>query len=210
MNTSEIKELVIAGWTGRDEAALRKHIKELEELGVKPPKSTPIFYRVSASLLTFSDEIQVSGPDTSGEVEFVLLSKTDGLWVTVGSDHTDRKAETIGVALSKQLCPKPIARDAWRYDDVKLHWEKLVLRSWILENGKKALYQEGTVNAMRSPEDLIGKYGGLPAGHAMFGGTFAAKGGIRPAARFMMELEDPVRGRKLTHEYAIRCLEVAG
>jgi Protein of unknown function (DUF2848) len=210
VNTSEIKELVIAGWTGRDEAALRKHIKELEELGVKPPKSTPIFYRVSASLLTFSNEIQVSGPDTSGEVEFVLLSKTDGLWVTVGSDHTDRKAETIGVALSKQLCPKPIASDAWRYDEVKAHWEQLVLRSWILENGKKTVYQEGTVAAMRTPEDLIGKHGGLPAGHAMFCGTFAAKGGIRGAERFSMELEDPVLHRKLTHEYTIRCLEVAG
>jgi len=66
-----IAELVIAGWTGRDEAALRKHIEELEAIGVKPPKTTPIFYRVAASLLTFADEIQVSGPDTSGEVEFV-------------------------------------------------------------------------------------------------------------------------------------------
>ena len=38
-------ELVIAGWTGRDEAALRKHIEELAAIGVKPPKTTPIFYR---------------------------------------------------------------------------------------------------------------------------------------------------------------------
>jgi biotin operon repressor len=39
----KISELVIAGWTGRDETALKKHIKELEEIGVKPPKTTPIF-----------------------------------------------------------------------------------------------------------------------------------------------------------------------
>src|SRR5262245_7395489 len=93
-----VNELVIAGWTGRDEAALQKHIRELEEIGVKPPKTTPIFYRVAASLFTHAQEIQVSGPDTSrslsvfnrtnstsplvsgpetsGEVEFVLL-KTD-------------------------------------------------------------------------------------------------------------------------------------
>ena len=38
-----IDKLVIAGWTGRDEQALRKHIKELEEIDVKPPKTTPIF-----------------------------------------------------------------------------------------------------------------------------------------------------------------------
>jgi hypothetical protein len=209
MNNPQIAELVIAGWTGRDEQALRKHIKELEEIGVKPPKSTPVFYRVAAGLLTFSSEIQVSGADTSGEVEFVLLSRSDGLWVSVGSDHTDRKAETIGVSLSKQLCAKPIARDAWRYEEVKPHWERLVLRSWILDAGKRTLYQEGTVDAMRSPEDLLSKYP-LKAGNAMFCGTFAAKGGIRPSTHFEMELEDPVLKRKLSHRYAIKELPVEG
>lgn len=202
---SEYRELVIAGWTGRDEAALRKHIRELEEIGVKPPKSTPIFYRVAASLLTFSSEIQVSGPDTSGEVEFVLLCRADGLWVTVGSDHTDRKAETIGVSLSKQLCAKPIAKPAWRYDEVKPHWEKLVLRAWT--DGE--LYQEGSVATMRSPEDLLARYP-LEAGWAMFCGTLAAKGGIRPGKVFRMELDDPVLKRKLAHEYRVTVLPVEG
>jgi hypothetical protein len=202
---TEFRELVIAGWTGRDEAALRQHIRELEEIGVKPPKTTPIFYRVSANLLTQVDEIQVSGPDTSGEVEFVLLAKPDGLWVTVGSDHTDRKAETVGVSLSKQLCAKVIAKDAWRYDEVKPHWERLVLRSW--SDGE--LYQEGPVTAMRSPEDLMGRRP-LRPGWAMFCGTLAAKGGIRPGKVFRMELEDPVRKRKLAHEYRITPLPVEG
>ena len=201
----KVSQLVIAGWTGRDEAALRKHIKELEEIGVRPPKTTPIFYRVAAELLTTASEIQASGPDTSGEVEFVLLSKPDGLWVTVGSDHTDRKAETIGVSLSKQLCHKPIARDAWRYEEVKPHWEKLILRSW--SDGE--LYQEGSVTAMRSPEDLMDRYP-LKAGWGMFCGTLAAKGGIRPAKVFRMELEDPVRKRSLMHEYRIDVLPVEG
>jgi hypothetical protein len=202
----EFSNVVIAGWTGRDEAQLKKHIMELAEIGVKPPKTTPIFYRVSASLITFSNQIQVSGPDTSGEVEFVLLSRPDGLWVTVGSDHTDRKAETIGVSLSKQLCEKPVAKDAWRYDEVKPHWDKLVLRSWA--DGK--LYQEGPVTAMRSPEDLLSRHGQIPAGWAMFCGTLAAKGGIRPADVFRIELDDPVRKRKLSHEYRIHVLPVEG
>ena len=200
-----VDELVIAGWTGRDEAALRRHIRELEELGVKPPKTTPIFYRVAADLVTQARTIQVSGPDTSGEVEFVLLARADGLWVTVGSDHTDRKAESIGVSLSKQLCAKPICRDAWRYDEIKDHWERLVLRSWA--DGE--LYQEGPVSAMRSPEDLLSRYP-LKPGWVMFGGTLAAKGGIRPAKIFRMELEDTVRKRKLAHEYRITVLPVEG
>jgi Protein of unknown function (DUF2848) len=203
--TTQITELIIAGWTGRDEIALQRHIRELEEIGVKPPKTTPIFYRVSASLFTHATEIQVSGPDTSGEVEFVLLKGERDLRVAVGSDHTDRKAETIGVSLSKQLCPKPVSRESWRYDEVKGHWEHLVLRAWA--DGE--LYQEGPVSAMRSPEDLMARCPLKPA-YAMFCGTLAAKGGIRPAARFRMELDDPVLKRKVQHEYAVRCLDVAG
>lgn len=201
----DVKELVIAGWTGRDERALRQHIRELEEIGVKAPKTTPIFYRVAASLFCFSHEIQVSGPDTSGEVEFVLIQSEDGLRVAVGSDHTDRKAETIGVSLSKQLCAKPVSRETWRYDEVKPHWEKLVLRAWA--DGE--LYQEGSVAAMRPPEDLLSRHP-LKPGWAMFCGTLAAKGGIRPAGRFRMELEDPVLKRKLSHEYSIKALPVEG
>jgi Protein of unknown function (DUF2848) len=200
-----VRQLVIAGWTGRDEAALRKHIRELEVIGVRAPKSTPIFYRVSASLLTFSSEIQVSGADTSGEVEFVLLQGEDGLRVAVGSDHTDRKAETIGVSLSKQLCAKPVSRESWRYDEVKPHWEKLVLRAWSDDE----LYQEGPVTAMRSPEDLLARCP-LQPGWAMFCGTLAAKGGIRSGKRFRMELEDPVRKRKLAHAYRVEVLPVEG
>ena len=203
--TFNVSDLIIAGWTGRDEAALKKHIKELEQIGVKPPKSTPIFYRVSANLFSHATEIQVSGPDTSGEVEFVLIRTPEELRVAVGSDHTDRKAETIGVALSKQLCAKPVSPQSWRYDEVKPHWERLVLRAWA--DGQ--LYQEGPVSAMRSPEDLMGRYP-LEPGYAMFCGTLAAKGGIRPSGRFAMELEDPVLRRKLRHEYTIRSLEVAG
>jgi hypothetical protein len=198
-------ELVIAGWTGRDEQALRKHIRELEELGVKPPKSTPIFYRVAASLFTHEVEIEVSGPDTSGEVEFVLMNTSSGIRVAVGSDHTDRKAETIGVSLSKQLCAKPVSKESWRYDELKPHWERLILRSWA----DGVLYQEGPVNAMRSPDDLLARYP-LKEGWAMFGGTLAAKGGIRPAQRFAMELEDPVLQRKLRHEYVVKVLPVEG
>jgi uncharacterized protein DUF2848 len=201
----QLSQLVIAGWTGRDEAALRKHIRELEAIGVTPPKSTPIFYRVSAALFTHADEIQVSGADTSGEVEFVLLQDEGGLRVALGSDHTDRKAETIGVSLSKQLCAKPVSRDSWRYDEVRAHWEKLILRSWT--DGE--LYQEGPVSAMRSPEDLLSRHP-LNPGWAMFCGTLAARGGIRPGKVFRMELEDPVLKRKLAHEYRIAVLPVEG
>ena len=205
-----IDTLVIAGWTGRNQEALEKHIKELEALGVARPKSTPIFYRVAASLLTTADEMQVSGVDTSGEVEFVMFHLGDELWVGLGSDHTDRKAETIGVSLSKQLCAKSVAGEVWRFADVRPHWEKLVLRSWAWIGGQRHPYQEGPVATMRAPEDLIARYGGLKPGSAMYCGTLAVKGGIRAADSFEMELEDPVLRRSIRHKYAIVVLPVEG
>jgi hypothetical protein len=73
------------------------------------------------------------------------------------------------------------------------------------------LYQEGPLAALRPPADLIGKWTGrdtlLPA-TLMFGGTLGAIGGIRPAARFEMELVDPVLKRAMSHAYDIVDLPV--
>ena len=129
----------------------------------------------------------------------------------MGSDHTDRKAEAAGVALSKQLCSKVVGTGLWRYDEVQPHWDQLILRSWATIDGKRVLYQEGAVSSLRSPDDLMTRYrneASLPPGTLMFGGTLGAIGGIRPASRFEMELEDPVLGRKLTHGYDIEVLPV--
>jgi len=204
LDVAAVRNLVIAGWTGRNLAALEAHIKELEALGVKRPKSVPIFYRNAASLLTTGATIEAVGDKSSGEVEFVLYGLDDGMWVGVGSDHTDRKAETINVSLSKQACAKPVAPQVWRYDEVKPHWEKLMLRSFVSDGGKRRLYQEGPVSNMRSPEELIKLYTGgdrLAPGTAMFCGTFAVHGGFSYGGTFEMELDDPVLGRKLTHIY---------
>src|SRR6516164_10641493 len=110
INLPRVKELVIAGWTGRDVAAPEKHIRELEAIGVKRPKTTPSFYRVAASLLTNDDTIEALGDQSSGEAECVVYSLDDGLFVGVGSDYTDRKAEAVGVQDHAQLSHKDAAR----------------------------------------------------------------------------------------------------
>lgn len=202
--------LVIAGWTGRNRDAMEAHIAELEAIGIARPKTVPMFYRVAAGLLTTAAEIQVSGPHSSGEAETVILNLGGRHYVAVGSDHTDRQAETVGVSLSKQMCAKPVGPAVWPYDEVAGHWDDLILRSWIEEDGGRSLYQEGAVAAMRPPGELQNLYGGLPEGTAMFGGTLAVKGEIRPAAAFEMDLEDPVLGRRLHHRYEIVPLPVEG
>lgn len=208
---ARIDTLIIAGWAGRDEAALRHHIEELAAIGVPRPSSVPVYYRVAAANLTQSAELVVLGPDSSGEIEPVVVSLADGLWLGVGSDHTDRKAETHGIALSKQLCGKPIGTTLWALDEVAGHWDRLVLRAHAVIDGQRVVYQEGALSGLRTPEDLMARRPGgpgLPAGSAMYGGTLGAIGGIRPATRFEMELHDPVLGRTMTHAYDVTVLPV--
>lgn len=204
------ESLAIAGWAGRDEAGVRHHIEELQAIGVPPPSTTPLFYAGSPALLTTDETVAMLGAQTSGEVEPVLLQTRDGLCVGVGSDHTDRQAEEWSVAHSKQLCAKPIGKTLWRFADVEDHWDSLILRSMIGPTGTTAwtLYQEGTLSVLRRPEDLMERFGRLPKGGVMFGGTIPAIGGIRPSPRFRMEIEDPVLGRKICHSYEIKDLPV--
>ncbi len=211
--TLTVTQAVIAGWTGRDPVARDKHIAELEAIGIARPASTPIYYRVAVRRLTTATSIEVSGGDSSGEVEFVLLASGGKTYVTVGSDHTDRKVETYGVTVSKQMCDKPIAPVVWALDDVIGHWDQIVLRSFATIGGARMLYQEGKLDGMLPVADLVARgFSGsaLPDGCAMFGGTLAAKGGIRPASRFDFEIEDPVLKRTIRHGYDVIELPVLG
>ena len=212
----EATDLVMAGWTGRDPAAVQHHIDELAALDVAPPSKTPLFYRVDPALLAGSvDEITVVGDSSGGEVEVVLLSMADGLWVGLGSDHTDRAFEAHSVQLSKQLCRKPMAETLWSFEEVIDHWDEMILRAHITEGGERVLYQEGCLSEIKRPEDLISAYldergsaigDGLPLGTVIFCGALPAIGGIRPSTRFEMQLQDPVRDESIGHVVDIKSL----
>jgi hypothetical protein len=207
--TLPIDQAVIAGWTGRDPVARDKHIAELEAIGIARPATTPIYYRVAARRLTTADSIEVSGGDSSGEVEFVLIGWQGRIFVGAGSDHTDRKVETYSVTVSKQMCDKVVAPVLWEIEEVADHWDQLKLRSFATIDGQRLAYQDGTLSSMRPPADLIARYGSaLAPNTVMYCGTLGAIGGIRPATRFEMELEDPVLGRTLNHAYDISVLPV--
>ena len=211
--TLAIDQAVIAGWTGRDPVARDKHIAELEAIGIARPATTPIYYRVSARRITTADSIEVSGNDSSGEVEFVLIGWQERSFVGLGSDHTDRKVEAYSVTVSKQMCDKVMAPVLWELEEVAGHWDQMILRSYAWIDGARVLYQEGPVTAMLDPLDLIEKFSGkkgLAEGTLMFCGTLSAKGGVRPSGTFEFELDDPVLGRKISHRYDIRTLPVLG
>ncbi len=67
---------------------------------------------------------------------------------------------------------------------------------------------------MIDPIDLAAQYAAevapLAAGQAMFGGTLPVIGALTGAARFEIELEDPVLGRKISHGYDVSSLPNIG
>ncbi|MDS1139372.1 DUF2848 domain-containing protein [Pusillimonas sp. SM2304] len=209
----DITTCIVAGWAGRDLAAIEHHIEELAELGVPRPSAVPLYYRIASNQLTQQEEVEVVGDGSSGEAEVFIFSHQGKSLISLASDHTDRKLEAHSVALSKQLCAKPVARTAWAYDDVASHWDELILRAWIEEDGKTVLYQEGPLALLRPPLELVEGHFGQPAipGHAgMTCGTVAAIGGIRPSPVFTMELFDPRLERSIRHRYTLNILpEVA-
>jgi len=210
----QIRNLVIGGWTSRDEEAMREHIRELEKIGVAAPPKTPMFYRAGVSRLTADSDIQAAGDGSGGEVEFALLSLESGLWVGAASDHTDRKAESLGITIAKQMCDKPVAPTFWPWSEVAPHWDELELEAHVVEGGERKLYQRGTVAAMLHPNDLINLYcgpgGPLAEGTLILGGTLPAIGGVRATERFEFELRDPRLGRSISHGYTMHPLPILG
>jgi len=210
----DIDTLVVAGWAGRDVASIEHHIEEMAVLGVARPSALPLYYRIANNQLTQSNRIQVVGDASSGEVETFVFASGGELFVSVASDHTDRKLEAYSVAMSKQVCAKPVGASAWRFSEVADYWDDLIIRAFIKENGATVLYQEGPLASLRTPADLIARYADgatlLPEGVGMSCGTVGAIGGIRPSTSFTMELFDPKRQRTLRHHYDVEILpEVA-
>ena len=152
----KMRRMVDAGYTGRNQEAVRKHIEELKREGVPAPDSTPAAFEIITKLIYFDDEIEVIGDKTSGEAEFVLLCSAKEIYVGVGSDHTDRELESISIIKSKQMCPNVMSSRVWRLRDVRENWDEMILRSWVEnDEGMRTLYQEAPLSAMMTPEDLM-------------------------------------------------------
>ena len=205
----DVDQFVIAGWAGRDPAAIEHHIQELADIGVPRPSSVPLFYRVAQQQLTQAPVVQVVGPHSSGEVEVLLFVHDGQACVSLTSDHTDRQLESHSVALSKQVCAKPVARAAWPLAEVLDHWDELRVRSTIVEQGQEVVYQDGQLSSLLPVSELVQRFCGaaqLPERTAMSCGTVAVIGGIRPAGVFTMVLSDERLDRQLSHRYELDVL----
>ncbi|BCD88591.1 hypothetical protein PSm6_49980 [Pseudomonas solani] len=202
----DVRSLVVAGWTGRD---ADQASAQARTLSAPPPQELPRFFELSADLLSTDEDFQVPGNDSSAEVECVLFSTGTALYVGIGSDHADRRVEGYDVAVSRQLCLKPVGRELWRFHEVAGHWDQLLLRCWRHVEGRDELSQTGLVATLLDPRELIARRTGdasLPAGTAMFCGTLPFIGEPLPGEGFSVELHDPVLGRSLRHSYRVKPL----
>jgi len=208
----EINGAVLCGYTGRDQAAVRAHIEELAKEGIEPPPSVPTLYPKAPWGLAQKNAIQVEGRETSGEIEFFMLVDNSRIYIGAASDHTDRELERIDIRKSKQVCPTILSRSVWNYEEVKEAWDQIQIRSWVIKNGKKSIYQESTLGSILAPEDLIHlvqqQLNDPIGGIVLFSGTPPLLAGeMIFAERFEGELLDVNFGRKITIAYDIHTLE---
>ncbi|MDQ7910104.1 DUF2848 family protein [Phytohabitans sp. ZYX-F-186] len=197
------RRLIVAGYTGRDEAVVRAHIEELAAAGIPPPPTVPTFYPLDPALVTTAYEVAVTGTNTSGEVEPVLIRAAGRWYLGVGSDHTDRDLERVDIAGAKATCPKPVGGEVVALPDGpdSLDWDGIAAASEV----DAVPYQAGRLSALRTPGDLWRRAvaaTGDPGGDlVLFGGTLPLLDGhFVPGRTWWLRLDLP-DGRRLTHTY---------
>jgi hypothetical protein len=205
-----VRHIICAGYSGRSQAAVQEHVQELIALGMPAPSSTPIFFKVSNYLATSATDVTVQDRFTSGEAEFVLVFHNGETFVTCGSDHTHRGLEKYSIPGAKQMHPKILAPELWKFDDVAENWDRMILRSWATVDGVRSLYQEATLAHIMAPGPLLQEcekqFKTREEGSVFMSGTIPTIHGLVYADHFAFELHDPSRNRSIRHSYDVSLL----
>ncbi|MEM6945639.1 MAG: DUF2848 family protein [Pseudomonadota bacterium] len=205
---------IVGGWTGRDAAKIAHHIEELSAIGVAPPSTTPLYYRAPVVQLTQGDRIEALSDETGGEAEPVILDDGERLWLTLGSDHTDRGLEATSIAHSKAIGAKILAREAWPLEPLAGWLAAIRLTAEMSTDGDTwASYQDERLAAMLPLGEIIAgapnaSEGRLGAGTVLYCGTVPALSGIQPTPFFRARLIDEEGGREIGLSYSVAALPV--
>ena len=207
--TVEVRDLLNAGYAGREQDEVQAHIAELAELGIPGPAATPALYPVSPYLAQQESEVSVQHAKTSGEAEWALVITDQEVLLTVACDHTDRELEVHGVAWSKNAGPDVLGRQAWRLDDVRGHLDRITLKAWVGDDGEPdTLIQDSTLGALLSPDywlQVLSERGLNRPGTVLISGTVAMLPGVNQFARtWKVEMADPVTGGRIEAAYGVR------
>ncbi len=209
----KIKHVYCIGYAGRNLEKTMEHIIELEKIGVPRPEEIPTLYPVRRNSLNQTGEMQVLGDESSGEAEIVLVfgDTADELYITVGSDHTDRSLETVDINKSKQICDKPLAQKAWKLSDVINHWDDLILTSQVMMDGEWQDYQRANINEI-IPFDEIKSFlnkKSVPMKNSLvFSGTVPLLNGFKYGTAFKMSFIDEARKNEIHAEYVVNRLDM--
>ena len=212
----EVKRQVNTGRTSRDTGDVMKHVEELKKQGITL-SGTDVAYHVKLTdRITTANEIELLHPgvQTSGEIEPAFLIDPSGsIYVTIGSDHSDRNLQTFSSQLAKQVYDNVLSPTVWRYEDVIGHWDDIIMESYIKEDGEEQLYQKGTLAEMLRPEVFLEgnkarMADGDLSGSVILGGTFPTlTGELNFSYYFRMVMTDPVLNRKIEHTYVGKPIE---
>jgi hypothetical protein len=208
-----ITKMVNAGFAGRDQESVDKHIEELKKEGVPTPEHTPTLYPVSPYMVTQEDSVYVLDGQTSGEAEYVLMIKNNDVYVGVGSDHTDRALEIDSIPKSKQIYPNVISKEIWLFEDIRDVWDELLLRSWAIIEKERRLYQKARLSALLAPDVLLNfvqsnSKGKSLDGTLIYSGTVPLYAGeMLCGEQFEVELLNPSNQMRLTCSYRINLMD---
>ena len=134
-------------------------------------------------------------------------------YIGVGSDHTDRKLEADSIIKAKQMCPNVISPVVWLYEEVKPVWDDMVLRSWVVKEEKRSLYQETKLSAILNVEGLLSfvksKVGDKNMENiAVYSGTVGTIGGVMISGEgFEVELHNPENNESLWCKYKVEIID---
>jgi hypothetical protein len=205
--------MVNAGYVGKNQEEVRRHIEELAAKGIPGPKSIPVLYPVVCSVLSLEPTIEVYGNETSGEVEYVLCIVTeDEVYVGLGSDHTDRHLEETDIPRAKQICPNLMGRTVWPLAEVESHWDDLLMNAHVVKDGKETLYQEGRLGLLLNPAELMSfvksKIPGPLENLIIYSGTMGMlTGEFVFGEKFSAGLIDEKLNRRIEISYEVRPLD---
>ena len=229
----DVKKVGCSRNAGRDLEATNAWLEGIRARGYEIHPAAGICFR-SRYLITNEEAIEVQGPQTPGEVEFVAAVHQGDVVISVGSDHNDRSLGELWTAMlgkvydtakSKQMVPAVVAREAWPYEDVRGHWDDIVLKSYVTISDRRIPYQEYRLADLLDLEYYRGRCSWFEEnGSILLGGS----GGLLPSVPenvyqgqsslqdvifphdFHIEMFDPVLGRTIAHSYTVSPLEDPG
>lgn len=201
-----MRQVLLAGYSGRSPAAVAAHASEMRKEGVTVPTSFPVFYNVLPCLMTQGPTLQVLGTSTRPEVEFALFSSGGQVFVTVANDQFDLQMErSFSAELSKNVCQKGLGSQAWPLADVAPHWDRLVLS--MHSHGR--ILQQGGVKDILLPSQLVDlarqSRGLAEDGWMIFSGTLPRLiDHADTMTGLTLTLSDPVLDREIRLELQVR------